>query len=259
MQNNLCKSKSNHPLISVILPVYNSEKTIEKTLNSILSQTYNNFEILIYDDASSDATASIIQSVINSEPRIKLYCNKKNRGAGYARKYLLQKAKGEYFAFLDSDDQWKNSKLEKQLKFMETNDLGICCCHYDIVNDDGKLLGSRKPPKEITFTKMHLANWLPMSMTIVKASLVGSRDMPLLKRRQDYAYWLSILKYNRDTKCKTFCENLGYYNRRGGSLSSSKRKNVTYNFLVFNQFMKYNKITAAFFVFLIILTRIIRV
>lgn len=258
MMNAVPNSIVERPLISVILPAYNAEKTITKALTSILRQSYQNLEILIYDDASSDTTKLIIQSIILNEPRAKLFGDIKNMGVGYARNYLLQKTKGDYFAFLDSDDEWGKMKIEQQIKFMMHNDLEICSSYYSIVDEEGKVVGLRTPPTRITYRKMHLANWLPMSMTIVKASLNGSKNMPLLKRRQDYAYWLNIFKHNKNIRCRTLTENLGSYTRRQHSLSSSKRKNLKYNFEVFHCFMGYNKATATFFVLLNILTRITR-
>ena len=102
-------------LISIIMAAYNAEKTIEQTINSVLNQTYSNFELLVVDDCSKDGTARIIKKFMSKDSRVRLISNAKNSGVSYTRKHGLDEAKGSWIAILDSDDAWMPEKLEKQI------------------------------------------------------------------------------------------------------------------------------------------------
>ena len=184
----------NIPLVSVIIPTFNSEKSIARCIDSVFLNKIQNLEVLIYDDGSSDQTLSIIENFYGNNDAVKIYSATENKGAGYARSFLLSKATGKYIAFLDSDDFWYPSKLDKQIEKLEKTGADIVTCSYDIIDENSSLIGERKPIKNINFFTMHFSNWLPTSMTIICANLTGSKDMPYLRKRQDYAYWLKLFK-----------------------------------------------------------------
>lgn len=104
-------------LISIIMAAYNAEKTIEQAINSVLSQTYTNFELLVVNDCSTDRTAELVKSIAAKDSRVRLISNVKNNGVSYTRKHGLEEAKGSWIAILDSDDAWAPEKLEKQIDF----------------------------------------------------------------------------------------------------------------------------------------------
>lgn len=108
-------------LVSIIMPSFNSANTICEAIDSVIMQTYNNWELLITDDCSTDTTVSLVKSYCENDDRIKLFQNKINSGAAVSRNYSLENARGEYIAFLDSDDIWFSNKLEVQLEFMKLN------------------------------------------------------------------------------------------------------------------------------------------
>lgn len=246
------------PTVSVIIPCYNSEKTIERCLQSVLAQKLTPSEILIYDDCSTDGTVDIISSYANDHANIGITLSNENRGAGVARTALLEKATGEYFAFLDADDVWNSDKLETQIKAMLDSSATICVCGYEIFNEQGDQLGKRQPPQLITLRRMHLANWIPTSMAVVKADLVGTRAMPKIRRRQDYAYWLNMFKKNEGVTCLTLEGIYGSYYRNDGSLSSNWRNNLAANYAMFRHTLGYSVVFSAMYVCANIATRLLR-
>ena len=114
-------------LVSIIMPSYNTGKFIKETINSVLNQTYNNWELIIVDDCSTDDTEEIVNAI--KDNRIKFLKNSTNSGAAISRNKAIKEAKGKWIAFLDSDDLWKSEKLTKQIKFMKENDI-LCVFHY---------------------------------------------------------------------------------------------------------------------------------
>ncbi|TKH28855.1 MULTISPECIES: glycosyltransferase family A protein [Bacillus] len=117
-------------LVSVIVPLYNAERYIEQTIQSILNQTYKNVEIIIIDDDSTDNSASIVKEIINIHPNEIHYIHQQNQGVSVARNTGIENATGEYIAFLDSDDLWHPTKLEKQIQSMHTNKMNACYCGH---------------------------------------------------------------------------------------------------------------------------------
>ena len=128
--------------VSVIIPTYNSSKTVKRSIESVLNQTHQNFEIIITDDNSNDNTVSVIEKYLKKHNNIKLFCLDENRGAGYARNFCTQNASGDYIAFLDSDDYWDRDKLKIQLLFMKKFNISFSHTSYYIVNEKGIKLDS---------------------------------------------------------------------------------------------------------------------
>ena len=108
-------------LVSIIMPAYNAEKYIEEAIESVLKQTYRNWELIIVNDCSIDATEQIVKKYQEKDERIKFHSLTENHGVANARNTALQNAVGRYIAFLDSDDMWLPEKLEKQIGFMKIN------------------------------------------------------------------------------------------------------------------------------------------
>lgn len=228
----------NKPLISIIIPTFNSEKSIARCIGSVFLNEIQDFEVLIYDDGSNDQTLSIVENLYGNNKSVKVYNSTENKGAGYARRFLLKKARGKYIAFLDSDDFWYTNKLDKQITILEKTGADLVTCSYDIIDEKSSLIGERKPIRTITFFSMHLSNWLPTSMTIIRANLVGAKEMPNLRKRQDYAYWLKLFEANK-IKCVTMQEKLGAYSRGSNTLSSSHFDNLKANFRMFKFHLQY--------------------
>ena len=139
---------TNKPLISIILPTYNAEKYIKETIESILNQTYKNWELIITDDNSSDKTLKILRLYAKRFDRIKLYINSKNEGAACARNNCLKFCNSDFIAFIDSDDWWEINKLELQINFMLENNYPISFTSYRLIDENGvsinKIIESKK-------------------------------------------------------------------------------------------------------------------
>ncbi len=203
------------PLVSIIMPAYNSKDYISNSVKSVLMQTYRNFELLIIDDCSTDGTMKEIENL--SDQRVKIIKNEKNMGAAFSRNTGIKYAKGKYIAFLDSDDQWSVTKLEKQVAFMRDNNYYFSYTKYQ----ENRLLKNEiliiSGPKKITKYKLNKADWIGCLTAMYDVEHIGKISIPLLKSRNDYAMWLKIIE---KCDCYLLDETLAYYNHRSGTISS---------------------------------------
>jgi len=182
-------------LVSIITPCYNSEKFLEECISSVLNQTYQNWELLIVDDNSSDNSSILINSYSKKDERIKpLYLND-NVGAAMARNMAISKAKGKYLAFLDSDDVWLPKKLEVQTNFMKKNNYSFVFSSYSVISDDKKKSKyTISVPERISY-KMYLKNTIIGCLTVViDMTKFKKIEMPNLRSSHDMATWLNLLK-----------------------------------------------------------------
>lgn len=213
------------PLVSIITPLYNSEKFIKETLESVLNQTYKNWEMIIVDDCSSDRSVEIVEKYQQKDERIKLLKNKKNLGGAGARNRGIESARGKYIAFLDSDDLWKNNKLEKQIIFMEKNNVLFSYSNYERIGENGERLNIySKIINKITYKELLYQNIIGCLTAVYNVEKLGKIFMPNIRTGQDYALWLEILK--KAEIAYGINENLAYYRVRKGSLSKNKVRKI---------------------------------
>lgn len=213
--------------VSIITPAYNSERYIAETIKSVQAQTYDNFEMLIIDDCSTDNTCKIVSEIAKNDKRIILVRLKKNSGAAKARNCALKLATGRFIAYLDADDIWLPEKLEKQLDFMQKHNYGFSCTSYCVISDTGESLNKSVHMMKRTDYVGFLTNNLLQTVGImVDREIVDSSClvMPNMKRRQDAATWLQILKSGHD--CYGINEVLAQYRRAKNSLSSNKLRAI---------------------------------
>ena len=229
----------NEPLVSIITPSFNSENFIRETIESIVNQTYRNWELLITDDNSSDKSCEIINSYVKKYPRIKLYQLKNNSGAGVARNNSILKASGRFIAFCDSDDRWLAEKLKKQVDFLMKHNLIFTYSGYEVTNECGAHNGRVVPPLEISYDKMLKNNYVGCLTAIYDSKKIGKQFMPEIRKRQDWVLWLNILKKYGPTKGMP--ESLAKYRVRNKSVSSNKVELLKYNWLVYNNELGFNK------------------
>lgn len=217
-------------LVSIIMPNYNSSKFIKNTIESIISQTYTNWELIIADDCSTDDSISIINNFNDS--RIKLIINEKNSGAAVTRNNAIENAKGKWIAFLDSDDLWREDKLEKHLEFMVNNDSVFSCTAYKVINSNGELIKNYNPKKDVYTYKDILKHCsIGCSTVIYNSEKLGKVYMPTnAPKREDFACWLSILKNNINVSC--YHEFLTTYLVHSNSVSSKKSKMIKFQWNV---------------------------
>ena len=221
------------PLVSIITPTYNSQEFLEQTIESIVNQTYKNWELIIVDDASSDKTLNIINNYVSEFNNIQLIRNEMNLGAGVARNKGIQGAKGDFIAFLDSDDLWNPNKLEVQIKYMLKNHLDVCYSSYDLIDLQGELLFKKvKALENLSYEKLLKSNYLGNLTGIYNCKSLGKIMSPELRKRQDWLLWLKAIKRS-NKPAVGIQESLAKYRVRKNSISSNKLDLVKYNFLVY--------------------------
>ncbi|MNL12039.1 putative teichuronic acid biosynthesis glycosyltransferase TuaG [compost metagenome] len=226
-------------LVSIITPTYNAEKFITETLKSVQNQTYQNWEMILVDDASTDETVKIISDFAEKDSRIKLFKLEKNSGNGFARNIALEKSVGKYIAYLDADDLWFSMKLEKQLQFLKTNNLPFTFSFYDCIDEEGNSLNRRvEAPINLTYDELFFCNYVGNLTAIYDADYFGKIVIEATQKRQDWRLWLTILKQIQVTK--PVPEPLAFYRIRKDSISSSKFKLIKHNFGVYREFHGFN-------------------
>lgn len=226
-------------LVSIITPTYNAEKFITETLKSVQNQTYQNWEMILVDDASTDKTVKIISGFAEKDSRIKLFKLEKNSGNGFARNVALEKALGKYIAYLDADDLWFPNKLEKQIGFLKTNTLPFTFSFYDCIDEEGNSLNKRvEAPVNLTYDELFFCNYVGNLTAIYDADYFGKIVIEATQKRQDWRLWLTILKQIQVTK--PVPEPLAFYRIRKDSISSSKFKLIKHNFGVYREFHGFN-------------------
>lgn len=221
-------------LVSVIMPSYNTAEYIGKSIQSVINQTYKNWELIIVDDCSTDNTEEMIQPFLKDK-RIIFLKNEKNSGAAISRNFALRKARGRYIAFLDSDDLWLPVKIEKQLKFMKDNNYAFTFTDYRI-NLNGKWLPYINTAPNVV-TKWKLYNWCYFSTITVMydVNVVGLIQIANLKKNNDYAMWLKAIE---KTDCYRLPECLSFYIKHDNSISSgSKLKLIKHHYILFRKGM----------------------
>lgn len=217
----------NQEKVSIITPSYNSEKYIKYTIESVQKQTYQNWEMIIVDDCSTDNTKEIVKKYMDKDERIILLEHEKNQGAAKARNKALRKSSGRYIAYLDADDVWLPDKLEYQVKFMNDNNYGFSCASYEVISEEGNSLNKIiKMKKEVDYIGFLTNNLLQTVGIMADTKIINKKDlvMPDLRRRQDAATWLQVLKSGHS--CYGIKRVLCQYRRVSDSLSSNHLKAV---------------------------------
>lgn len=206
--------------VSVIIPIYNSEKYLKECLDSVINQTYKNIEIICVNDVSTDKSVDIIKSY--KDKRIKLVNLKYNSGVAIARNRGIEESTGDYICFIDSDDYWILDKLEKQVKFIEENDYSFIYSDYAYLKENKKHIAH--VPSSITY-KQALKNTTIFTSTVMFNMKHLKKEeiyMPNYRKGQDTATWWKVLK--KIDRAYAINEVLSIYRVGGKSLSSNKFK-----------------------------------
>ena len=230
------------PLVSIIMPAYNSEKYITKSIESVLAQTYKNWELLITDDRSSDNTQHIVEQYCGIDVRVRLFVNKENGGAGVARNNSIMHAKGRYIAFLDSDDLWNATKLEKQITYMLEHEYALTYTSYQKFTGD-TYLGVVTPPLSTSYSKLLSSNVIGCLTAIYDTKIVGKQFMPLIRKRQDMGLWLQILKVIPEAYCLP--DVLAYY-RVDSGMTQNKLKILKWQWRFYRDVVNLSFFSAAY-------------
>lgn len=208
-------------MVTIIMPSYNASAFIAESIESVLVQSYEDWELLITDDCSRDDSYAIAQRYAAQDARVKSYRLGKNGGAAAARNYSLDMARGRYIAFLDSDDLWKPDKLLRQVAFMEATGAAFTYTGYELMTQEGRLLGKRlHMPASLTYNQ-YLRNTAIGCLTVmVDREQTGAFTMPGIRSSQDMATWLLLLR--RVGRAVALQEDLATYRLVKGSNSSKK-------------------------------------
>ncbi|MFC0091175.1 glycosyltransferase family 2 protein [Allobacillus sp. GCM10007491] len=236
----------NNPTVSVITPAFNAEKTIRGTIDSVLAQTYQDYEIIVVDDYSTDRTVEIVEKYVTKDSRVRLIQLEENSGAAVARNTAMKAAKGRYIAFLDSDDQWFPTKLEKQLAFMQEKDIAFSFTKYVRMDDEEKLTGNiSKAPKSVGYHDLMKHCVIGCLTVMIDRKKVGNQEMENIRRRQDYAYWLTLTK--QGFKAYGFPEVLAKYRMGQNTVSSNKLKAAKGQWYVYRQIEHQNLLKSSYY------------
>jgi len=243
-------NKNSSDLVSVIIPYHKKIKYIDKSIESVLNQTFQNFEIvLIYDDNELDEL-DYIKKIANKDSRIKLIINKKKLGAGRSRNKGLKLSKGRFIAFLDSDDLWLRNKLKKQIFFMKQNLINISHTSYYIINFKNKVIGNRRA-KDMNHEQLLSSCDIGLSTVIIDKKIITNKiKFADITTKEDYVFWLKITL--NEKKIFALNNKLSKWRKLDNSLSSSKLQKLCDGYRVYRKYMNFNSIKS--FIYLVLLS-----
>jgi len=234
------------PLVSVVTPVYNAQKFVGSCIDSVLAQSYPNWEMLIVDDASKDQSAVIIKQYAESDNRIKLTSLKENRGAAYCRNLATEQARGEYIAFLDADDVWFPQKLQTQLDLMYKEECKVCFSSYTKIDESGRALGIMvEALASLTFEKELRNNYVGNLTGIYNAEALGKIIAPNIRKRQDWAVWLEAISRSAQPAVG-IKEPLAAYRVHQESISANKMGLLKYNYAFYREHLGYSSVRSTY-------------
>ena len=232
-------------LVSIITPTYNCGEFIAETIESVLSQTYTNWEMIIVDDCSTDDTESVVKEYTKRDSRIQYHKLERNSGAAVARTESMKLAEGEYMAFLDSDDLWYPNKLEKQILYMKENGYYFTCTKYEQIDEESKLLGKEiKVVPKTDYNRLLLDCPVGNSTVMYDVKKMGKFEVPNIKKRNDDALWLQMLK--KEKYIYGMDELLMKYRMRQNSISSNKMKLIKYHWQLYREIEHLSVLRSAF-------------
>ncbi len=232
-------------MITVVTPAYNAEKSIEKTIQSVINQTYTDWKMIVVDDCSKDNTCEIVQKFADIDERIILIKHKKNGGVAAARNTALKAAKGDYIAFLDSDDLFLPEKLERQLTFMQENDYALTYTKYQYIDEEDKLGKEITVPNEMSYTDIFKNTAIACLTVMVNRKKVGEFYMPPLNHTEDQCTWQEIL--SRGYKAYGLCEVLSLYRVSANSMTGNKLKVIKRQWYTYRGYHKLSLMKSAYY------------
>ena len=232
------------PEITIILPVYNGERYLNRTVASVLQQTMPDFELIAIDDCSTDQSLQILQNWAQRDNRIQIAANEQNMGVADARNKGITMAKGEYICFIDSDDTWHSDKLEHQMNFMKQSGCDFSCTAYDMVDDEGKFMKNRFINKQqIVLEDLLKENYICCSTVMLKAELAKQYSMNGSYAHEDYVYWLDLLQNGANGM--VLDETLVQYRVAQSGRSANKGKAAQGRWQIYRKHLHYGVVKSA--------------
>lgn len=221
------------PVVSIVMPAYNSAEFIKASVLSVLAQSFTDWELIIVDDASTDNTVDVVEQLQQSDSRIKLIRLEQNQGAAIARNTAITAATGRYIAFLDCDDLWLPDKLTRQLEAMAQHQCALSYSAYHVINESGERLTTFVPPQQVSYGDLLRTCSIGCLTAMYDTQLLGKVTMPLIRKRQDYGLWLKILK--QTPVAFGITEPLAEYRQRENSISSNKLKAAQFQWKIYRE------------------------
>lgn len=219
--------------VSVITPAYNSLFYMSGAIESVIVQTFAEWEMIVVDDCSDDGTVAIIEEYARRDPRIRLIRLEQNGGAAVARNTAIRAAKGRYISFLDSDDRWLPHKLEAQLTFIREQDAAFVFSAYRKIDESGQGLELVGVPDTVSYRGILKSNYIGCLTAMYDTRKLGKVETPLIRAHEDLGLWLRLLKKTPLAYGQN--EVLALYTLRGGSISADKRTAAAYQWRVYRE------------------------
>lgn len=250
-------------LVSIIIPNYNYANFLEICILSVLNQTHQNFEVIIIDDCSSDNSLQIANKFVY-DSRIKIFKNTQNYGVCYCRNKGIEESQGEYICFLDPDDYWLSSKLEKQLNAINTQNSNLSFTDIDVLKNQ-QIVHTRKHfYKKYNFNTLLKRNFIPHSSLMIKKETIGGLRYKTVQANSQYIDWLLKVSHinrlihedyafllelyrTRSIKSSYIAESLVVYRTHEKNFSKSYRKKFLSLFFIYKNYEKYSFLFSCFF------------
>lgn len=233
-------------LVSIITPFWACGKFIHETIKSVQAQTYQNWELLVQDDCSTDNTRDVVAAFAQADSRIKYSCNPVNSGAAITRNNALCRASGRWIAFLDADDLWLPEKLERQLEFMVKNDYHFSYTSYEEIDEGSQPTGVKvSGPQHVSKAGMYSFCWLGCLTVMYDVEVIGLLQIADIKKNNDYAMWLKVCQ---KVDCYLLDEVLAKYRRgRVGSISTHGYSTmIRWHYKLWRDAMRFSVVSSVF-------------
>jgi glycosyltransferase involved in cell wall biosynthesis len=243
-------------LISVITPVYNGQRYLADTIESVLRQTYSHWEMWIINDASSDQSLDIANRFKNLDDRIKVIDSASHIGAARARNLGISASNGRFISFLDADDCWFPNKLERQVAFMLKNNFAFTYTGYEIINSDGITISVNKAPHQISRKSLLTKKRIGCLTAMYDTAYFGKVKMPLIRKRQDLGLWLQLLR-NVDA-AYGIPDSLARYRVHVDSMSANKLSAAMFTWRLYRQHEGMSLLDSIFYFMWYVVGRILR-
>ena len=235
-------------MVSVVMPTYNCASFIQEAVESVIAQTYPSWELIIVDDCSTDNTKAVLAPYLAKYPNIHYTFLEKNSGPAVARSEALKQVKGDYVAFLDSDDLWTPNKLSLQIDFMKQKKVPFSATGYELIGEDGTSKGiALLPPQKTNYDKMLRLSCPVGNLTIMyDRRIIGDQQVPAIKKRNDFALWLQIL--HKTDACYGMPNVLGKYRVRKSSISRNKLTLLSYHWDLYYHIEKLGVVKSVWYI-----------
>lgn len=234
-------------LVSIITPAYNASKHIPETIQSVINQTYKNWELIVVDDCSNDNTVAIVEKFERIDSRIKLIKNERNVQVAQARNIGIKHAQGRYLAFLDSDDLWDETKLEKQVVFInKMNCVLTYTYYYTFAEDLSNVKKMMRAPDSMNYNQVLKNTAIGCLTVLIDREKYDAVSMPLINHAEDTLTWSRVLK---ETKTKGHClkEPLAFYRVANESLSGNKKNAIKQQWNIYRKHLKFSFIKSVYY------------